>query len=452
MGRLFWKFFLAFWLTLALLGSLLVTAVWLYHRTSSQNLDGPADPHRMPPPLRSAQAVLRYGGPEALKAMFKEDQHAPPVYVITPSGQELLGRPLPEETATPDGRPPLRESVDLPGQGRYQLIMPPRTHLRENALPPADKPPPPPGEHRPSPLEPIAFGLVVSLALSALLAWYLSKPIRHLRSAFEAVAAGHLDTRVGPLMGRRDEIADLGRDFDRVTERLQQLLAAQRRLLHDVSHELRSPLARLQVAIGIARRDPSKVELTLDRLERESARLDTLVGEILTLSRLESGTGQNGLVTDDLADLIAEVASDADFEARAKGLAVRYLGPESCPLACQPELLQRAIENLVRNGLKYTAPDTVVEVTLAVEASGERCRITVADHGPGVPEEELEHIFEPFVRGKSQGGEHEGNGFGLGLAIARHAIEAHGGSIAAHNRAEGGLVMSIDLPLAQLPA
>ena len=451
MGRLFWKFFLAFWLTLALLGSLLVTAVWLYHQANTPSLSSQADPH-LPPPLRSAQAVLRYGGPEALKAMLSEDRHAPQVYVITPAGQELLGRPLPETQPLATVPPPLRETVDIPGQGQYQLILPPRPHHREIDGPPGERPQPPPGEHRPSPLEPIAFGLVVSLVLSALLAWYLSKPIRHLRAAFEAVAAGRLETRVGPLMGRRDEIADLGRDFDRVTERLQQLLAAQRRLLHDVSHELRSPLARLQVAIGIARRDPAKVELTLDRLERESARLDTLVGEILTLSRLESGTGQDGRVTDDLADLIAEVASDADFEARAQGLAVTYRGPESCPLVCQPELLQRAIENLVRNGLKYTAPGTVIEVALAVEADGGRCRITVADRGPGVREEDLEHIFEPFVRGKSHGGESEGNGFGLGLAIARHAIEAHGGTITARNRAEGGLVMSIDLPLSQLPA
>ena len=445
MGRLFWKFFLAFWLTLALLGSILVTVVWLYHQTATGNHTVLQDNHRLPLALRSAQAVLRYGGPEALKAMLSEAPREHPLYVITPEGKELLGRPLPSLPEAPGEPPAFRESVSLEGQGRYELILPPRPPVADLGRALEAELRPPPKEHRPSPLEPIAFGLVLSLVMSALLAWYLSKPIRHLRGAFDAVAKGRLDTRVAPLMRRSDEIADLGRDFDRMTERLEQLVVAQRRLLHDVSHELRSPLARLQVAIGIARQDPSKMALTLDRLERESARLDTLVGEILTLSRLESGTGQQALVTDDLADLIAEVASDADFEAKARGLAVTFSGPQACPLACHPDLLQRAIENLVRNSLKFTAPGTTVEIVLAV--AGAQAVITVADRGPGVPEEELEHIFQPFIRGRNQSRDGEEAGFGLGLAIARHAVEAHGGTLAARNREGGGLLMEIKLPL-----
>ena len=159
---------------------------------------------------------------------------------------------------------------------------------------------------------PISIGILASLGFSALLAWYLAKPIRHLRGAFDAAAAGKLDTRIGPRMGRRrDEIADLGRDFDRMAHQLQILLGSQRRLLHDVSHELRSPLARLQAAIGLARQQPEKLDASLDRIERESGRLDELVGELLTLSRLEAGMSGAADEEVDLVELVAGIADDA---------------------------------------------------------------------------------------------------------------------------------------------
>src|SRR5207249_6291638 len=156
--------------------------------------------------------------------------------------------------------------------------------------PPGPRPGPRPGPPPPiAPWEFIVIGIVTSLVFSALLAWYLTRPIRNLRWAFDAAAAGRLETRVSPLMGRRrDEIADLGRDFDRMAQQLQNLVSAQRRLLHDVSHELRSPLARLQAAIGLARQQPAKLDTSLERIEREAMRLDSMVGEVLALARLES--------------------------------------------------------------------------------------------------------------------------------------------------------------------
>lgn len=288
------------------------------------------------------------------------------------------------------------------------------------------------------------MGLVASVGFSALLAWYLSTPIRNLRWAFGAVASGRLETRVGPLMGaRRDEIADLGGDFDRMARQIESLIGAQSRLLHDVSHELRSPLARLQAAIGLARQDPARLEATLDRIEREAVRLDELVGQLLTIARLDAGTRDVRHERVELVDLAASIADDARFEALANGRELAFEGQGDAEAEVRVELIQRAFENIIRNGVKFTAEGTSVEVSATATAGAFVLR--VADRGPGVPAADLEAIFEPFYRGQNG---HAAEGFGLGLAIARRAVEAHGGRIRASNREGGGLLMEIVLPLA----
>jgi two-component system, OmpR family, sensor kinase len=335
--------------------------------------------------------------------------------------------------------------------GRFEPSLPPPPptagSLPGFAGPPGHElpPGPPPGDqHRPPPpLLPIIAALLASLAASALLAWYFAKPIRHLRWAFGAVADGKLDTRVQPLMeGRRDEIADLGRDFDRMTQKLCQLIESQRRLLHDVSHELRSPLARLQAVVGLARQDPAKVASTLDRIERETARLDTLVGELLTFTRLDAGTGVESRAPLDIIDLIVDIADDARFEAQANGRNLTLSAEGTCMFAGNAESLHRAFENVLRNAIKFTPPGTAVEVTVDRPQAGQ-LRLSICDHGPGVLPSELETIFEPFHRGAGAASD----GFGLGLAIARRAIEAHGGGIRASNRPSGGLCIEIALPV-----
>jgi two-component system OmpR family sensor kinase len=243
------------------------------------------------------------------------------------------------------------------------------------------------------------------------------------------------------MKGRRDEIADLGDDFDQMAQQLQKLVAAQRRLLHDVSHELRSPLARLQAAIGLVRQSPEKLEASLERIEREVMRLDELVGEVLTLARLESGAAGAAAQAIDFAELVADVAEDARFEAEA---ANRRLSLKSLDEACvhgSAELLHRAVENVVRNAVKYTAEGSAVELELTAQAG--QARLLVADRGPGIAPEELERVFEPFYRTSSD----TAKGFGLGLAIAQRAVASHGGTIRATAREGGGLRVAIELPL-----
>jgi two-component system OmpR family sensor kinase len=385
-----------------------------------------------------AAATLRHGGVEALRAWLDEAprMRGTVVFAVDGRGVDLLGRAVSDASLAQarelaaDGRRAAR-LVEVPGGERYlifaQATGEPRGRARRSAPQPA-----------PAWLL-IVIGAAASLGLSALLAWYLARPIRNLRWAFRAAAQGRLDTRVRPLMkGRRDEIADLGGDFDLMAQQLQKLVAAQRRLLHDVSHELRSPLARLQAAIGLVRQDPRKLEASLERIEREVARLDALVGEVLTLARLEGGTASGALETVDLADLVANIVADARFEAEAAGRRVELDSLDEVKVHGQAELLHRAVENVVRNAVKHTAEGSTVKISLS--RSGNSAILHVRDYGPGIAPEHLDHVFEPFYRA---GG---GSGFGLGLAIAHGAIAVHGGAIRAENAAGGGLLIEIQLP------
>ncbi|AUH50265.1 two-component sensor histidine kinase [Chromobacterium sp. ATCC 53434] len=315
--------------------------------------------------------------------------------------------------------------------------------------PPFDHPPGPP-RHGPPPVVPpmlawpLLAGSMVSLLFAALLAWYFSKPIRSLSAAFDAAAAGRLDIRIGAAMARRsDELADLGSDFDRMAERLQKLLEAQRRLLHDVSHELRSPLARLQAAVDLARQQPERTAEFIDRIERDSARMDALVGELLTLARLDAGIADGVEEDVDLAEVLADIVDDAGFEAGARRCRIETDCDASLPARGSRELLHRAIENVVRNAVRHSAEDSRIDI--CAHAGDGRLRLTVADRGPGVFDGDLAAIFDPFFR---SGSRPAGAGYGLGLAITRRVIQAHGGEVSAGNRAGGGLVVSIELPAA----
>ena len=330
-------------------------------------------------------------------------------------------------------RPPPHERRFLPSVGPPPAPAPP--------LPPAG----PPGEFR-IPLVPALVGLLASLACAAGLAWYVAHPIRLLRRVFGEIAGGRLDSRIAGEMGRRrDELADLGQDFDRMAGHLQSVVLGQRRLLHDVSHEMRSPLARLQAAIGLARQQPERVQELLERIEREGERLDALVGEVLALARAESGAARKERF--ELRELLLTLVDDARFEGAARKLALVLDCPAGIQVEAAPELLHAAIDNVLRNGLRFSPDGGELQISCRVLAG--IAHIDVADRGPGVAEALLPHIFTPFIRGAAS--ERSGEGYGLGLAIAQRALAASGGRIEATNREGGGLRVSLQLPVLSAP-
>ena len=384
MGRLFWKFLLFIWLGQLVGVGVTGTLFWLEREGTLPHLA--IDNH--PPP----ELAKRHG-----------DERPPPPPEMAPFG-------------------PPKPGDDMRGQHR---------------------PPGPRGGGRGIPLIPLLSGFLVSLLCAAGLAWYFAKPIRQLRNGLRSVAEGDLGVRVAKAMGgRRDELADLGNDFDGMTERLQASVAGQKRLLHDVSHEMRSPLARLQAAIGLARQQPERLEDCLQRIEREGERMNGLVGELLTLARLEAGVAGR-VEAVDMAELLEAIAEDAMFEGEGRQVALDYRPGDMAVLSANPELLHRAIENVVRNALRHAPAGTRVTLAAGSEADG-GFHVRIADEGCGVPAAALDSIFQPFYRGLGQA---TGDGYGLGLAIARRVIESLGGSIAAENRPSGGLLVHMHIPL-----
>ncbi|MDA8387880.1 MAG: ATP-binding protein [Nitrospiraceae bacterium] len=302
------------------------------------------------------------------------------------------------------------------------------------------------------------FHLLVSFIIGGIvsygLAWRLTAPVGRLREATHQLAAGNLKARAGAELGaRNDEIGALARDFDGMAGRIESLVAAQQRLIRDISHELRSPLARLRVALELARQKnlPDEAAGPLDRIEREAERLNDLIAELVTLTLLESGAERLERSVVDLPALVREVAADADFEARG-GMkrALKVLVNGEGPIGSirgSEEMLRRAVENVVRNALRYTPEGGQVEIALERTRKDGRPHfiISVRDHGPGVPEGALKEIFRPFYR-VTDARERLTGGAGIGLAITERAVHLHGGQVTARNADGGGLLVEIDLP------
>ena len=287
---------------------------------------------------------------------------------------------------------------------------------------------------------------ILGAGLCLLLTYHITKPIRRLRQATEDIAAGKLKTRVDRSVRRRhDEIGTLGHDFDRMAEQIEALVSAQRELLGDVSHELRSPLARMIVALGLLKHaSPEEAAEYINRINTEAERLDKMIGQLLTLTRIESGSELAQRETFDLTNLVQEVAADGDFEARAHDREVKVTHADACTMSGNAEMLRSAIENVVRNAVRYTAQGTTVEIKLERVADRAENVLTIRDHGPGVPKIMLAGIFLPFQRVAT--GANNSDGAGLGLAIADRAVHMHNGSIRALNAVDGGLIVELTLP------
>ncbi len=294
--------------------------------------------------------------------------------------------------------------------------------------------------------------LFIVLSISGSVSWYLARtmtrPVERLQASARALANGNLDARVGDeFFMRKDELSVLAHDFDQMADRLRGLIDSKERLLRDVSHELRTPLARLRLALGLARREGANLEREHDRIEREAERLDELIGDILSLARLDTSQPRFTLQHEplDFAALIAGVVEDARIEATAQGKQITFDHPDELEIQGVAEMLHSAIENVVRNAVRFTAPGTAVELSLKQYAG--IAVLTVRDHGPGVPEAELSRLFEPFYRVQQQARERDTGGYGLGLAITSRVMVGHGGDVSARNATEGGLIVTFNVPL-----
>lgn len=464
MKRLYWKIF-GFLLLAQLVTIFTISSgFWLHQHNRMANSEGV----EISPPARtviqSASATLQHGGKQALIALLEEWQlkRMPQVLAIDADGNELLNRSYSDQalaTATSLIASDATQSVNaitlssgenitlfVPDTGRHLHKHHHGKKLRHLRV---GGPPAPSflerGQFRGLPLWPIIASIIVSLIFAAIIAWYFSKPIQLLHSAFSKGAKGHLDSQIAKQMGKRkDAFADLGKDFDAMATRLSKLIKGQKRLLNHVSHELRSPLSRMQIAIGLAKQNAEKIPSALDRIQLESERMDQLIGELLQLSKLESGVSALQKQPVNLSHLLQDMLNDASFEAAEKNIHVESHISENCTLNCDAELIYRAIENIVRNALKYTHPDTTVSVALA--KTKRHLIVEVTDQGDGVDEQALEDIFQPFVRTNHAQPKH---GYGIGLALAKQVIEAHDGSVhAANNTAKKGLTVSIKLPIA----
>jgi len=444
MRSLFVRIFVSFWAALLLFTvlSILVTmAVNPARGIESRGAEILADA------VNVYQTKGEQGAREYLESV-RNTEHAR-VFVFDSTGRELGGRHVPpwiEDSRRGMGPRGFMDGIlpshikrlawTLDGK-RYTLIMEMPPGFRVFF-----------GPHAPLLL---TLAVITSGLVCYLLARSMTRPVTRLRQAAQSLAAGDLTARTGVSAGKHgSEMVELMRDFDRMAERLETLVESQSRLLKDVSHELRSPLARLSVALGLARqRGTPEIQGQLNRIELEADRLNVMIQRLLTISRLESGTDGLHKRNLSLRDLVEQIAHDAEFENPARSCRVLADSDDEFLVDADADLLRSAIENVVRNAIRYTGDGTTVEVRLEREngSDGGGIVVRVSDCGPGVPAESLSRIFEPFYRIDDARNRQTG-GAGLGLSIADRAIRLHGGRIHASNREKGGLEVEIRIPAA----
>lgn len=466
MTGLFLKIFFCFLLIIVLVGTSLETSNILarYYEDRWQ-----ATLHSiMPMEAEKAARMYETEGPDALRVyldnlqarktarfyFFDEegrtllDRPAPPNVLLIAQDQEYMARSMAQGLSSVNVRLGIAvRRVTAPSGKKYSLAF----QTSPSHLVPLSEVI---GAHPYLRLLAIAF---IAMVLCLALTLHITRPLGKLRAAASDIASGRLKTRVKPAIGRRhDEIALLGDDFDRMAEQIERLVTAQRNLLGDVSHELRSPLSRLIVALSLLRQaQGEEAGEYQNRIALEAERLDKLIGQLLTLTRIDSGVDANLRETFDLTNLVQEVAADGNFEGRAQNRGVTFSAGDSCTMSGVAEMIRSAVENVIRNAVRHTAPGTTVEVTIEKQTSHNQSEhakqpfalLRVRDHGPGVPVDMLQQIFMPFHRANGANNPAGNNGAGLGLAITDRVVRLHHGSIKAYNARGGGLVIDIQLPL-----
>jgi two-component system sensor histidine kinase CpxA len=446
------RIFLAFWLIIAITIGTAAIIGYSY----SQIMREAFESFEASDIMLEASSNLQSGGREGLEHWLRElpDDMNVAVFVIDGKGQELLGRRIPysieiamrrfgSDRDRSVGSPPdsnrLRPARPLtrligPDDRVYTFFATPKRGRGGDWL------------NEQTWMYFLILALLVSGGVSYLLARAVSRPVSRFREAAVAIAAGNFDTRVTEFVGaRKDEIGHLARDFDRMADELQRAWHQKTELTRNVSHELRSPLARLRVALELARREAGDLP-EFARIEKETERLDELIGQILDYAKMEAGTGEEPAQIE-LGDLIQLVVDDVEYECRSAGVegVTVELSIEGSPSTNGFAIaLSSAIENVLRNAVHHSPANRPVSVTLSQTTT--HALIEISDQGSGVDETELESLFEPFFRSSSALNGGRKNGTGLGLAIARRAVKKNGGTISASNIADGGLRVTIELP------
>ena len=448
MRSLFLKFFLSFWLVIGLMLGAAAVVGFLY----AEQLQKTIEDFEAGNSMQNASAALERGGREELlkwrDGTPRDDGVA--IFIMDSTGRDISGRRLPfaVERMFERHRARLeRDRRDGPGSGNFR---------RSRFLPQLTAPN---GEVFTMLVAPVRapeafwvnqdirvllliYGLLISGLVSYGLATAFSRPVRKLRDATTSLAQGNLSARVaGSVVARRDELGLLGREFDSMAEQLQRAAQRQTELSRNISHELRSPLARMRVAVELARRKAGDLG-EFERLDHEAERLDSLIGQILSYTKLESDA-ERSRESVDVHDVVSEVAENVNFEAKGERVSVASAG--DVRIQGYRGALLSAIENVVRNAIRHSPADK--PVTVDVSTANGAVKVTVEDEGPGVAANDLPHLFEPFYRTR-ESAERDGNGgTGLGLAIARRAIvDLHGGRMQARNANGSGLVVTMSVP------
>ncbi len=459
MRKLFWKIFIP--ILLAMVAVILVSILLAANSSMKQ---GQEIQENLPQLYEAIKDVALQDGEAGVKAWLQENTDSLSgldIYIV-PRGEniDLLGRRLPPRRQVVDsigrrlaeqggrrndGPPPRRRRGFAPDRypnledsdgNRYRITVTREPRTLKNLV------------RNQRAFWPILLSMIlISGLVSALIARHISRPVKRLRLGAQRIAEGNLQERVSAKFHeRKDEIGDLARDFDVMAEHVDDLLQTQQNLLRDVSHELRSPLARIQVALGLAeKRGGETIKPELERIETEANILNEMIGKILSLVRLQKlSVAQSSLKWEenDLVTLLQSLVNNANYEAQRKGVSVVLTGLQSAPFKMAPELLMSGLENVIRNAVQYSPDNGEVRVSIT-KTEARKYLITISDAGPGVPEEAIDKLFEPFYR-VSQVREHNKGTGGIGLAIAKQAIELHAGKITALN-SDPGLLVEIRL-------
>ncbi len=445
--RLFWKIFLT------LISALLLTALasgWLSKSWLLDQHEVEAQVDILEHQGEVAADLYTIEGTRAYRRWLGKVMHRHHFvgFLFNDAGKHVLHRPAP-----PEIKPLLKRLMQ--GERKLNIIRPPHViwanridtndrtmyWIATTRLPPQILQ----QTQRTKMLIYLFIALLILFVASLLISRMIALPVQQLRRITHQLGQGNLEVRpADELKGRGDEIGQLARDFGTMAEQIDSLLSSHKQLLRDISHELRSPLARLHVALELARSDEKPNRDELDRIEIEAGRINDLIEEVLTLARFDQGGIQLHADAIDLKALLQGLCTDLRFEAEAKTASVRLEASESIHIQGDGLWLARAIENVARNAIRYTACGSVVAISLIRQQH--HAILTIRDHGPGVDEDKIVHLFEPFYR-VSEERERQSGGYGLGLAIASQVVSAHHGTINAANHPDGGLVITLTLPL-----